>query len=138
MDIVNSMFICLHLFLQLFFGFTYKIKIFFVSKGHVFVLFFDLHVLCSNFLRFCERCYANFFIIIIIIDNFRGKFVSLSITFDVSTILKFSIYYSCFVKSRLKFEKACYYSVPNLLSSGLLSRNLKIKIYRTIILSVVL
>jgi hypothetical protein len=33
---------------------------------------------------------------------------------------------------------ACYYSVQNLLYSSLLSKNLKIKIYRTIILPVVL
>jgi len=33
---------------------------------------------------------------------------------------------------------ACYYSVQNLLSSNLLSKNLKIKIYRNIILPVVL
>ena len=32
----------------------------------------------------------------------------------------------------------CYYSVQNLLSSRLLSKHLKIKIYRTIILPVVL
>ena len=32
---------------------------------------------------------------------------------------------------------ACYHSVQNLLSSRLLSKNLKIKIYRTIILPVV-
>ena len=38
----------------------------------------------------------------------------------------------------LKFGNACYYSVLNLLSSRLLSKNLKIKIYRTIILPVVL
>ena len=41
------------------------------------------------------------------------------------------------IKSRLKSGKACY-SVQNLLSSSLLSKNLKIKIYRTIILPVVL
>ena len=41
-------------------------------------------------------------------------------------------------KSRLKLGNACYYSVQNLLSSSLLSKNLKIKIYRTIILPVVL
>ena len=40
------------------------------------------------------------------------------------------------IKSRLKVGNACYYSVQNLLSSSLLS--LKIKIYRTIILPVVL
>jgi hypothetical protein len=42
------------------------------------------------------------------------------------------------IKSRLNLGNACYYSVQNLLSSRLLSRNLKINIYRTIILSVVL
>ena len=36
------------------------------------------------------------------------------------------------------FTDACYHSVQNLLSSRLLSKNLKIKIYRTIILPVVL
>jgi len=35
------------------------------------------------------------------------------------------------IKSRLKLENACYYSVQNLLSSSLLSKKLKIKIYRT-------
>jgi len=38
------------------------------------------------------------------------------------------------IKSRLKSGNACYHSVQNLLSSRLLSRNLKIKIYRIIIL----
>jgi hypothetical protein len=42
------------------------------------------------------------------------------------------------VKSRLKSGNACYYSVQNLLSFTLLSKNLKIRIYRTIILPVVL
>ena len=42
------------------------------------------------------------------------------------------------IKSRLKIGNACCHSVQNLLSSRLLSKNLKIKIYRTIILSVVL
>ena len=42
------------------------------------------------------------------------------------------------IKSRLKVRNACYYSVQNLLSSSLLSKKLKIKIYRTIILPVVL
>ena len=41
------------------------------------------------------------------------------------------------IKSRLKSGNACYHSVQNLLSSSLLSKNLKIKIYRTLILSVV-
>ena len=42
------------------------------------------------------------------------------------------------IKSRLRSGNACYFSVQNLLSSRLLSKNLKIKIYRTIILPVVL
>jgi hypothetical protein len=42
------------------------------------------------------------------------------------------------IKSKLKLGSACYYSVQNLLSSRLLSKNLKIKIHRTIILPVVL
>jgi len=42
------------------------------------------------------------------------------------------------IKSRVRSGNACYHSVQNLLSSRLLSKNLKIKIYRTIILPVVL
>ena len=42
------------------------------------------------------------------------------------------------IKSRLKSGNACYHSVQNRLSSRFLSRNSKIKIYRTIILPVVL
>ena len=42
------------------------------------------------------------------------------------------------IKSRLQSGNACYYSVQNLLSSSMLSKNLEIKIYRTIILPVVL
>ena len=38
------------------------------------------------------------------------------------------------IKSRLKLGNACYHSVQNLLYSGLLPKNLKIKVYRTIIL----
>jgi hypothetical protein len=42
------------------------------------------------------------------------------------------------IKSRLKSGKVCYHSVQNLRSSSLLTKNVKIKIYRTTILSVVL
>ena len=42
------------------------------------------------------------------------------------------------IKSRLRSGNACYHSVQNPLSSRLLSKNLKIKVYRTIILPVVL
>jgi len=40
------------------------------------------------------------------------------------------------IKSRLKSRNACYHLVQNLLSSRLLSKNLKIQIYRTVILPV--
>ena len=42
------------------------------------------------------------------------------------------------IKRRLKSGNACYHSVQSLLSSSLLPKNLKIKIYRTIILPFVL
>ena len=42
------------------------------------------------------------------------------------------------IKSRLRSGNACYHSVQNLLSPRLLSKTLKIKICRTIILPVVL
>jgi len=42
------------------------------------------------------------------------------------------------IKSRFKSGNACCHLVQNLLSSSLLSKNLNIKIYRTIILPVVL
>jgi hypothetical protein len=42
------------------------------------------------------------------------------------------------IKRRLNLGNACYHSVHNLLSSHLLSRNIKIRIYRTINLPVVL
>jgi sorting nexin-29 len=42
------------------------------------------------------------------------------------------------IKSRLNSGNACHYSVQNLLSSLLISKNLKIKIYKTVILPVVL
>ena len=42
------------------------------------------------------------------------------------------------IKSRLNSGNACYHSVLNILSSTLVSKNLKIKIHRTIILPVVL
>jgi hypothetical protein len=42
------------------------------------------------------------------------------------------------IKSRLNSGNACYHSVQSLLSSLLLSRNIKVKIYKTIILPLVL
>jgi hypothetical protein len=42
------------------------------------------------------------------------------------------------MNSRLNSGKACYHSVESLLSCGLLCRNVKVEIYKTIILPVVL
>jgi hypothetical protein len=42
------------------------------------------------------------------------------------------------IKKRLNPGNACYHSVQNLLSSHLLSKNVKVRIYKTIILPVVL
>jgi hypothetical protein len=45
-----------------------------------------------------------------------------------------SKFYSGEIKSRLKSGHVCYHSVQSLLSSSWLSRNVKINVYRTIIL----
>jgi hypothetical protein len=42
------------------------------------------------------------------------------------------------VRSRLSCGNACYHSVQNILPPHLLSKNVKIRIYKTVILSVVL
>jgi hypothetical protein len=42
------------------------------------------------------------------------------------------------IKSNLNSGKTCYHSVQSLLSSGLLTKNLKVKIHKTVILPVVL
>jgi hypothetical protein len=42
------------------------------------------------------------------------------------------------IKRRLNSSNACYHPIQKLLSSRLLSKNVKIRIYKTIILSVVL
>jgi hypothetical protein len=42
------------------------------------------------------------------------------------------------IADRLNLGKACYYSVQNILSSCLVSKNLKIKIYKTVVSPVVL
>ncbi|KAJ4433913.1 hypothetical protein ANN_16227 [Periplaneta americana] len=42
------------------------------------------------------------------------------------------------IKCRINMGNACYYSVKKLLSSSLLSKNLKVRIYKTVILPVVL
>jgi hypothetical protein len=56
----------------------------------------------------------------------------------LGTILTDQNYIHNEIKNRLNSENACYYSVQNLLSSLLISKNLKIKIYKTVILPIVL
>ena len=60
----------------------------------------------------------------------------------LTTIIRLFLFvdklYSRGNKYRLKERNSCYYSIQTLLSSSLLSKNLKIKIYKTIILQVVL
>jgi hypothetical protein len=53
------------------------------------------------------------------------------------TTLTYQNYIRENIKNRLNSGNGCYHSVQNLLSSCLLSKNLKIKIYRIIILSFV-
>jgi len=56
----------------------------------------------------------------------------------LGTTLTYQNYIQEEIKTRLKLGNACYHSLQNLLSSSLLSNNIKIKTYRTIILSFVL
>jgi hypothetical protein len=42
------------------------------------------------------------------------------------------------IKSRLNSGNVCHYSVKNLFSSRLISKNLKIKMYKTVILPIIL
>ena len=56
----------------------------------------------------------------------------------MGTTLTNQNYFKEEIKSRLKSGNACYHSVQNLLPCSLLSKNIKIRKYRTIILSVVL
>ena len=54
----------------------------------------------------------------------------------LGSLLKNQNYIHEEMKYRLKAGNSCYYSVQTLLSSQLISKNLKIKIYKTIILPV--
>jgi hypothetical protein len=55
----------------------------------------------------------------------------------LSTTLTDGIFIQEEIKSRLKSGNACYHSVQNILSSRLLSKYIKIRIYRNIILPAV-
>jgi hypothetical protein len=72
----------------------------------------------------------------ILIDN--GFFEMLEEFTYTGTNLTYQNYIQEQIKTGLMLGNACYHSLQNLLSSSLLSNNVKIKIYRTIILPVVL
>jgi hypothetical protein len=67
--------------------------------------------------------------------KFRQNCVIVQIFGDDSNKSKFDLGE---IKRRVNSGNACYHSVQNLLSSRLLSKNLKIKIHTTMILPVVL
>jgi hypothetical protein len=56
----------------------------------------------------------------------------------LGTTVRYQNYIHKEIKSRLKLWNACYHSVQSLLYSCILSKNLKIKLYKTIILPIVL
>jgi hypothetical protein len=62
--------------------------------------------------------------------------ISREVICDLAYLTSMLIY--CGFWNRLNSGNACYHEVQNLLSSRLLSRNVRIKIYKTIILPVVL
>jgi len=71
------------------------------------------------------------------IKNYNSYFENVEEFKYLGTTLKNQISIQEEIKSRSKLGNVCYYSVRNLLSSSLLSKNLKIKIHRTIILLVI-
>jgi hypothetical protein len=72
-------------------------------------------------IKIVDRCFVNV-----------AQFRSLGTTVTNQNLIQEEI------KRRLNSGNACYHSVKNLLSSRLLSKNIKIRIYKTIILPVVL
>jgi hypothetical protein len=69
--------------------------------------------------------------------RFKSSSVShIYVTFENRTYVHTYIHEE--IRSRLNSGNACYHAVQNLLSSHLLPRNMKIKMYKTIILPVAL
>ena len=72
------------------------------------------------------------------IKNHNSSFVTVEQFKYVATTLTNENSIQREITSRLKSGNACYHSVQNILSSSLLSKNLRIKKYRTTVLPVVL
>ena len=68
----------------------------------------------------------------------RGMIANAHIMIGSNSHEKVKTFKSKFYSGGNKAGNSCYYSVQTLLSSRLLSKNLKIKIYKTIILPVVI
>ena len=97
-------------------------------------------ILCTK--RIQLKNYIAFMLVFLFFRGFHlpnslGRFLFAVLEHEVNLNKLFEIVVST-SKSRLKLGNACYHSVQNLLSSSLLFKNLKIKIYRTIILPVAL
>jgi hypothetical protein len=72
------------------------------------------------------------------VEEWRTILVDILLCSLLGTTVKNQIFIQEEIKRRLNSGNACYHSVQTLLSSRLLSKHLKIRIYKTIILPVVL
>jgi hypothetical protein len=101
-----------------------------------------IHLLENITLYLCLRCFIfaasvfsvlyNIFMIFVIVKF--DKFLIFVVVYNIACAVLCSIMNIGVVNS----GNACYHSVQNLLSSRLLSKNINIRIYKTIILPVVL
>ena len=82
-------------------------------------------------------CYTNFELVLLMYNvSYQTPALKKQGQGPICEDIFFGITWAEDVKSRLKLRNACCYSVQNLLSSSLLS--IKIKIYKTVILPLVL
>jgi hypothetical protein len=105
---------------------------FYTSVGFVFRLIFSVP---ETF--FCSISWRKFLLYLQLVCIYVCMYLRIYVCIYVFTYVRMHV---CMyvISSRLKLGNACYHSVQNLLSSRILPKNLKIKIYRTIILPVVL
>ena len=74
----------------------------------------------------------------LVLSSTRNSKYIWAMTLSEDSLVQFGVRMEEEIKSRLRLGNAWYFTVQNLLSSRLLSKNLKIKIFRTVILPVVL